>query len=117
MLAAQAAVALANIRASEGLEPKVAERTAEAQVARERAEQRASELAVINSIQQGMAAQVSFQGIVELVGDRLREVFDTGNVLIIWWDEAAGQAPLPVCLPARPARDASRRRGPTRTGR
>ncbi len=92
VLAAQAAVALANIRASEGLEAKVAERTAEAQTARERAEQRASELAVINSIQQGMAAQASFQGIVELVGDRLREVFDTGNVLIIWWDAAAGQA-------------------------
>ena len=85
MLSAQAAVALANIRASEGLEAKVAERTQQLQ-------QRASELAVINSIQQGMAEEASFQGIVDLVGDRLRQVFDTGNVLIIWWDAAAGQA-------------------------
>ena len=92
MLAAQAAVALANIRASQGLEAKVAERTAEAQAARERAEARAGELAVINGIQQGMAEEISFQGIVELVGDRLREVFNTGSVLIIWWDDAAGLA-------------------------
>ena len=92
MLAAQAAVALANIRASQGLEAKVAERTAEAQAARERAEARAGELAVINGIQQGMAEEISFQGIVELVGDRLREVFNTGSVLIIWWDAIAGLA-------------------------
>ena len=47
---------------------------------------------MINSIQQGMAEEASFQGIVDLVGDRLREVFDTGNVLIIWWDATAGYA-------------------------
>ena len=85
MLAAQAAVALANIRASAGLEAKVVERT-------QQLEQRAGELAVINSIQQGMAEEASFQGIVDLVGDRLREVFGTGNVLIVWWDAAAGVA-------------------------
>ena len=40
-------------------------------------EQRASELAIINSIQQGMAAELDFQAIVDLVGDKLREVFST----------------------------------------
>jgi hypothetical protein len=85
MLASQAAVALANIRSSQSLERKVAERTAQL-------EQRAGELAVINSIQQGIAEEASFQGIVDLVGDRLRQVFGTGNVLIIWWDAASGQA-------------------------
>ena len=40
-------------------------------------EQRAAELAVINSIQQGMAAELDFQAIVDLVGDKLREVFQT----------------------------------------
>ena len=39
-------------------------------------EQRAAELAVINSIQQGMAAELDFQAIVDLVGDKLREVFE-----------------------------------------
>src|SRR5207248_11228911 len=40
-------------------------------------EQRAAELAVINRIQEGMAAELDFQAIVDLVGDKLREVFDT----------------------------------------
>ncbi len=89
MLAAQAAVALANIRASAGPGGQGG-RAHRRSAACERSA--AGELAVINSIQQGMAAEISFQGIVELVGDRLREVFNTGNVLIIWWDAAAGLA-------------------------
>ena len=42
-------------------------------------EQRNAELAVINSIQQGMAGSLDFKGIVDLVGDKLREVFKTGD--------------------------------------
>ena len=49
-------------------------------------EQRAAELAVINSIQQGMAAELDFQAIVDLVGDKLREVFNTGDIGIRWYD-------------------------------
>ncbi|MES2099664.1 MAG: GAF domain-containing protein [Pseudomonadota bacterium] len=52
--------------------------------------QRNAELAVINSIQQGVSAELNFQAIVNLVGDTLREVFDTGDILISWRDEAAG---------------------------
>ncbi len=51
-------------------------------------EQRNAELAVINSIQQGVGAELDFQAIVELVGDKLREVFDTGDIVITWRDEA-----------------------------
>src|SRR4029079_4669910 len=47
-------------------------------------EQRAAELAVINRIQEGMAAELDFQAIVDLVGDKLREVFDTGDIGIVW---------------------------------
>ena len=82
MLAAQAAVALANLRIAASLEAKVAERTAQL-------EQRAGELAVINSIQQGIAAELDFQAIVDLVGDKLREVFATGDLGIHWGDEAS----------------------------
>ncbi len=89
MLAGQAAVALANLRFAGGLEAQVAERTAEARSAQADAEQRAAELAVINGIQQGMAASLDFQGIVDLVGDKLREVFGTGDLGIHWGDEAA----------------------------
>ncbi|MGA8031425.1 MAG: GAF domain-containing protein, partial [Casimicrobiaceae bacterium] len=50
-------------------------------------ERRSSELAVINSIQQGMAAELSFQGIVDVVGDKLRELFRSDDIGIRWRDE------------------------------
>ncbi|TMG98037.1 MAG: GAF domain-containing protein, partial [Betaproteobacteria bacterium] len=50
-------------------------------------EQRNAELAIINSIQQGLAAELDFQAIVDLVGDKLREVFDTPDLGIRWYDE------------------------------
>jgi len=77
MLASQAAVALANVRFAEDLERKVTDRTAEL-------EQRAGELTIINSIQQGIAGSLDFQGIVELVGDKLREVLKSDDVGISW---------------------------------
>ncbi len=49
-------------------------------------EQRAAELAVINSIQEGIAAELDFQAIIDLVGDKLREVFRTGDLGITWHD-------------------------------
>ncbi len=84
MLAGQAAVALANLRASEGLEAKVAERTAELR-------QRAAELELINGIQQAMAADLNFQAIVDVVGDKLRAVLQVDSIGIRWYDAAAQQ--------------------------
>ena len=52
-------------------------------------EQRAAELAVINRIQEGMAAELDFQAIIDLVGDKLREVFRTGDIGIRWYDAKA----------------------------
>jgi GAF domain-containing protein len=49
-------------------------------------EQRNAELAVINSIQQGVAAELDFQKIVELVGDKLREVLKTDEIGVRWMD-------------------------------
>jgi GAF domain-containing protein len=88
-LAAQAAVALANLRTQEGLERQVAERTAVARAAQLAAEQRAAELAVINSIQQAVGAALDFQAIVDAVGDKLREVFASGDLSIRWYEESA----------------------------
>ncbi len=94
MLAAQAAMALANLRWAQGLESKVTERTAELAASNARTEQllketeqRNAELAVINSIQQAVGAELDFQAIVDVVGDKLREVFTTGDLSIRWWDE------------------------------
>jgi len=53
---------------------------------------RNAELAAINSIQQGMAGSLDFKGIVELVGDRLRTVFNAENMSITWRDQESGLA-------------------------
>ena len=49
--------------------------------------QREAELEIINSIQQGLAAELDFQAIVDLVGDKLSEVLHTGDLGIRWYDE------------------------------
>jgi signal transduction histidine kinase/CheY-like chemotaxis protein/putative methionine-R-sulfoxide reductase with GAF domain len=79
MLAAQAAVALDNVGWAQGLERKVEQRTAEL-------ERRANELEIINGIQQGIVAELGFQAIVDLVGDKLRAAFDSGDIVITWRD-------------------------------
>jgi len=45
-------------------------------------EQRNAELAVINSVQQGLVAEMDMQGIYDLVGDRIRDLFDAQVVII-----------------------------------
>jgi PAS domain S-box-containing protein len=50
-------------------------------------QERVAELEIINSIQQGIAAELDFQAIVDLVGDKLREVFNTPDLSINWYDE------------------------------
>ena len=96
MLASQAAVALDNAQWSQGLEQKVAQRTEELQASNALIEQRANELAIINSIQEGMAAELDFQAIVDLVGDKLREVFDTRRYRHRWYDAKTNLSALPV---------------------
>ncbi len=84
MLAAQAAQALANARTTEGLEAKVAERTAQL-------EQRAAELGLINTVQQALASELTIQGIYEAVSAKLREVFGTATASIRLLDRDTGQ--------------------------
>jgi GAF domain-containing protein len=50
-------------------------------------QERVAELQIINSIQQGLAAELDFQAIVDLVGDKLREVLSTGDLGVRWYDE------------------------------
>ena len=52
-------------------------------------QERVAELQIINSIQQGLAAELDFQAIVDLVGDKLREVLETSELGIRWYDEKA----------------------------
>ncbi|MEO6348683.1 MAG: GAF domain-containing protein, partial [Aquaticitalea sp.] len=50
------------------------------------AEQRNAELAVINSVQEGLVAEMDLQGIYDLVGDKTRELFDSQVTLIGTFD-------------------------------
>jgi GAF domain-containing protein/CheY-like chemotaxis protein/tetratricopeptide (TPR) repeat protein len=50
-------------------------------------QERVAELQIINSIQQGLASELDFQAIVDLVGDKLRKVFNTPDLSIGWYDE------------------------------
>jgi PAS domain S-box-containing protein len=49
-------------------------------------EQRNSELAVINSVQQGLAAELDMQAIYDLIGDQIRDIFDAQVVDISSYD-------------------------------
>ena len=50
-------------------------------------QERVAELQIINSVQEGLAAELDFQAIMDLIGDKLREVFNTGDFGIRWYDE------------------------------
>ena len=54
-------------------------------------EERNAELAVINSVQQALAAQLDMQGIYDAVGDKIREIFDAQGVIIGTMDYEARQ--------------------------
>src|SRR5689334_16227456 len=69
---------------------------------------------LINGIQKGMAARMEFQAIVDMVGDKLRELFDSGDLNIVWWDDKTNLVqvlyryehnrplPLPHARPLKP---------------
>ena len=61
-------------------------------------ESRNAELAVINSIQQGIGAELDFQGIVDLVGDRLRDVFGSRDLSISIRERSGGRAVMRYML-------------------
>ncbi len=53
-------------------------------------EQRTAELAVINSVQDGLVREMDMQAIYDLVGNRICELFDTQTVLIRTFDHDTG---------------------------
>ncbi|HZJ61354.1 MAG TPA: GAF domain-containing protein [Chitinophagaceae bacterium] len=49
-------------------------------------EQRTAELGIINSVQEGLASKLDIQAIYDLVGDKIRDVFDTQGISISYYD-------------------------------
>jgi GAF domain-containing protein len=58
-------------------------------------QQRAAELAIISSVQQGLASKLEMQAIYDLVGDKIQEIFDAQSVLIANFDHASGLTRIP----------------------
>ena len=65
--------------------------------------QRNAELALINSVQAAVAAELDPQAIYEVVGEKIEEVYDAQAVSISTYDEAIRAARLPVPGRARRA--------------
>ena len=53
-------------------------------------EQRNAELAVINSVQEGLVRELEMQAIYDMVGERIRDLFDAQSALIAIFDLDAG---------------------------
>ncbi|MEO8246078.1 MAG: GAF domain-containing protein [Chloroflexota bacterium] len=61
-------------------------------------DERAAELAVVNSVQQGLAANLDIEGMYELVGDKIREIFDAQVVDIGIVDAARRRIHFPYTI-------------------
>ncbi|HEY6072278.1 MAG TPA: hypothetical protein VIV15_02535 [Anaerolineales bacterium] len=57
--------------------------------------QREAELAIINSVQAGLASRLDIQSILELVGDKIVEVTGAEIVMINEWDGTEGVRSFP----------------------
>jgi GAF domain-containing protein/CheY-like chemotaxis protein len=61
-------------------------------------EQRNAELAVVNEIGAALAKQLDLDAIVELVGERIREIFGSSSIFIGVYDEGAGVVSFPYSI-------------------
>ena len=61
-------------------------------------DERAAELAIINDVQQGLAAQIEMQAMYDLVGERLREIFDAQVLDIGIYDRETGLIHFPYTI-------------------
>src|SRR5258708_2667878 len=61
-------------------------------------QQRAAELAIISSVQQGLASKLDFQAIIDLVGERIREIFHNTDMSIRLVDPVANVLRFPYTI-------------------
>lgn len=64
------------------LEKEVADRTGQLSL-------RVEELAVINSVQEGLVREMNMEGIYEMVGEKIREIFSAQVIDIVTYDKSA----------------------------
>jgi GAF domain-containing protein/DNA-binding response OmpR family regulator len=61
-------------------------------------EQRTAELGIINSVQEGLASKLDIQAIYDLVGEKIRDVFDTQGISISYYDREKNYITQPYYL-------------------
>ena len=61
-------------------------------------QQRVAELAIINSVQAALAAELNIQGIYDTVGDKIREIFHNRDLGIRIYEPKTRTDPLPILL-------------------
>ena len=61
-------------------------------------DERAAELAIVNSVQQGLAAQMDMQAMYDLVGDKVQEIFDAQVIDIGIVDREVGVIRFPYTI-------------------
>ncbi|MCL4559514.1 MAG: GAF domain-containing protein [Chloroflexi bacterium] len=66
----------------------------------EETQQNAAELSIINSVQQGLASRLDYQAIIDLVGDKIVEIFKADSVLICLYEAATNMVHTPYCIEA-----------------
>jgi len=64
----------------------------------EETRQRNAELALVNDIGQALAEQLEFDAIIELVGERIRSIFDVHSIFIGLYDAPTGRISFPYDL-------------------
>ncbi|MCQ3937711.1 MAG: hypothetical protein DPW18_11785 [Chloroflexi bacterium] len=58
-------------------------------------QQRASELEIINSVQRGLSSTLDVQSIYDLIGEKIRMIFNTQAVIISYYDPETDSASFP----------------------
>jgi GAF domain-containing protein/CheY-like chemotaxis protein len=86
-IAASLGVSLENVRLVDATRQLLAE-----------TDERAKELAIINTVQEGLAAELDMQAMYDLVGDKIQEVFDAQVVDICVVDRKAGLLRFPYTI-------------------
>ena len=81
---------LSTVAASMGVALENARLFDETQRLLKETEQRNAELAIINSVQAALAAELNIQGIYDAVGDKIREIFDNRDMGIRIYDPKTG---------------------------
>ena len=62
--------------------------------------QRNEELALVNEVGQALAKQLEFDSIVEVVGERVRSIFEAATISFILYDAATGMLRVPYSMDA-----------------